>query len=80
MTSRYTDLTAHHQTAASSGMKHHVYFSAATNTEHTDIIAHGDAEPSITPDWKELNLWRQSYHYIEPCMQNRKAPFKSKEK
>ena len=73
MTSLYTNLMAHHQNPASSGMKHNIYFSAATNTAHTDPTADGDAEPSTTPDWKELHLRRQSYCYSEPCMQNRKT-------
>lgn len=37
MTSLYTNLMAHRQTAASSGMKHKVYFSAATSTAYTDL-------------------------------------------
>lgn len=56
--SLYRNLMAHHQSAASPGMKQNAYFSAATITAYPDIIADGDAEPSTTPDWKELNSWR----------------------
>lgn len=60
MISLYTSLMAHHQTAASSGVKH-IYFPPVTNTADKDIIAHGDAEPSATPDWQEWDLLRESY-------------------
>lgn len=64
---------SHHQAAASTGMKDNIYFSIAATTAYTDIIADGDAEPSTTPDWKELNLWKWSYCYSDPCMQDTKA-------